>query len=274
MKISAFTIVFNAESTLPHNMLTLCVESMLPYVDEYFLVEGATRASGGHYFDGNTKSFTKDGRSNDGTTEVLRDLEAKYRKVKVIIGEGFWPGKTAMCNAASSLASGDYLWQIDSDEFYHQSDMEKIIHLLETKSPDEVDFYANHFTGGFNQVIDFTNGSTWGNDIPWRRIFKNTPGQSRWRSHEPPVYVNNGVPTCNGYVMDRNATRDMGIFLYHYSYVVKSQFEFKEKFYGNSEYAEAWKRYEATGIMDIFGIRPKLFTGEHPEIIKRKYLGG
>jgi len=160
----------------------------------------------------------------------------------------------------------------NSDEFYHPEDMEKIIHHLEDNPQlSEIDFYANHFVGGFNLVIDETNGAKWGNDLEWRRVFRHTPGKCRWLSHEPPVYLNQGFPTYSMQVCRREETLAMGIRLQHYSYVTESQFRFKEKFYRNPEYGKAWDRYMATGVMEIFGIRPKAFTGEHPAIIKEAY---
>jgi hypothetical protein len=272
MKISAMTIVFNTESILPKNMLKLCIENILPFVDEYIIVEGATKASYGHPFDGDTSFFTNDGKSNDGTIEVLQDLEKTYDKIKVIYSKGFWPGKTFMCNAASHMAQGEYILQKDADEFYHHSDMEKIIDLLKKHNPGQVDFYANHFVFGFDSCIDETNGKKWGNDIPWRRIFKHTPGKSYWMSHEPPVYNNQGFPT---YQWNNNISRDrtlsMGIKMFHYSYVVESQFRFKSKFFKNPEYDMVWDRYKDIGVKNIFGIEPKKFFGDHPEIIKQNY---
>jgi glycosyltransferase involved in cell wall biosynthesis len=245
------------------------------------IVEGATKASGGHYWDGDTSSFTQDGHSTDNTITVIKDImdERKDKFIALVQNQdpnGFWPGKTAMCNAASMIATGDYIWQIDSDEFYHQIDMEKIIGMLKLWEPHQVDFYANHFVGGFDKVIDETNGKNWGNDIPWRRIFRHVPSRkmppkSWWISHEPPVYVCDGVRTDAGNVVDKKKTLQAGIKLYHYAYVTESQFQFKEKFYGNPEYMKAWNRYKETGVMEIFGIKPKAFTGKHPKIIKEYY---
>jgi len=267
MKLSVMMLVFNTKSILPKNMLQLSVENILPFSDDIILVEGATKATT-HYFDGNTESFTKDGKSNDGTIDDLKDLERKYPdKVKVIYSKGFYNGKTEMCNECSKIAKNEYILQKDSDEFYHHKDMESIICVLENDKPDSVHFYANHFVGGFDKVIDETNGQRWGNDIPWMRIFKHIPGVSRWMRHEPPTYKPLGTN-----IISKDRTLSMGIKMFHYSYVHKPQFEFKEKFYGNPEYMRSWNRYEKTGEMEIFGIKPKPFIGEHPEIIEKNYI--
>jgi len=271
IKISFETIVFNAVSTLPKGMLELCIKNVLPYAHEIFIIEGATKAADGHYWDGNTLPFTKDGRSTDGTIEVISNLEKQYPdKIKVVIGNGFWPGKTSMFNSVEP--TGDFVWQLDSDEFYHQIDMEKLIGMLEAWQPHQVEFYANHFFGGFDKVIDETNGSVWGNNIPWRRIFKNIPGRSKWLRHEPPVYSIDGFPNERGFVIDREKTLHAGIKLYHYSYVIRNQAIFKDIFFKQNSYVTSWDGIQNDTNTTIFGVHPKKFSGIHPQIIQENYI--
>ena len=59
-------------------------------------------------------------------------------KVTIITREGFWPKKdelgrdrTPQSRAYAELAKGDFLWQIDIDEFYKADDMHKIISMLQ-----------------------------------------------------------------------------------------------------------------------------------------------
>jgi cellulose synthase/poly-beta-1,6-N-acetylglucosamine synthase-like glycosyltransferase len=161
MKITFGCIVFNILETLPENMFEYCIQNIYEYAHEIIIVEGATKAIS-HYWDGDTSTFTSNGRSTDGTIEYLYKLQEKYPKIKIIIGDGFWNGKTEMCNAYASIATGDYIWQLDSDEFYHENDIIKIIRLLDLQNPDSVHFYANHFFGGFNYVIDERCSTSWG----------------------------------------------------------------------------------------------------------------
>lgn len=267
MKISFQMILFNAISTLPENMLNLNIENILPFAHEILIIEGATKALNGHYFDGDTTEFTKNGRSTDGTIDVILALQEKYPdKIKVVIGDGYWNGKTTMCNTAAKIATGDYTWAIDQDEFYHQSDMEKIIKLLEDERPNRVDFWANHFFGGFDYCIDEREAG-WGNNPPWMRIFKHTPNYSYWISHEPPVY--RGCST--GHIIDRNRTLGMGIKLFHYGYVHYPQIAFKTKFYKNNQYPILWDMFQKDKSTKIFGSNVYKFTGDHPECIKGEY---
>lgn len=271
MKITMMSIVFNVLDTLPENMFELCIQNLYDSVDEIIIVEGATKSIT-HHFDGNTSSFTTNGRSTDGTIEYIKELEKKYSKIKVIIGDGFWDGKTQMCNAAAIISTGDYIWQVDSDEFYKKEDQVKILNLLETESPDAIHFFANHFFGGFDYCIDERSPNTWGNDLPWMRIFKNVPLKSQWSSHEPPQYICDGKVCNHGKVISRDKTLEMGIKLYHYSYVQESQIKFKDVFFAQyPNYQNFWNQFLVNKDMFIWGSKVNKFDDEHPEIIKNNY---
>jgi hypothetical protein len=271
MKITFGCIVFNILSTLPKDMFKYCIENVYDIAHEIIIVEGATLATS-HYFDGDTLSFTKDGRSSDGTIEYLKELQKKYPKINLIIGDGFWNGKTEMCNEYAKISTGDYIWQLDSDEFYKKNDQIKIIHLLEYEKPDAVHFYANHFFGGFDYCMDERN-SGWGNNIPWMRIFKNIPGKSKWLSHEPPQYFCDGLICNDGKVIDRDKTLKMGIKMYHYSYVCENQIKFKDIFFRQkSNYQNYWNDFIINKNTMIWGSKVYKFDGVHPDIIKNNYL--
>jgi hypothetical protein len=268
MKISLFTIVFNVIDILPKNMFELNIQNMYEYVDEIIIVEGATKSKG--KFDGDTTNFTKNGRSSDGTIDMLKEMEKKYDKVKIIIGDGFWDGKTSMCNAISNIATGDYLWQLDSDEFYKKSDIVKIKKLLEEEKPDSIHFFANHFFGGFDYCID-ERSNKWGNNTPWKRIFRHKKGCSYWISHEPPNYVCGDLLCDNGKIINRYKTLEMGIKMFHYSYVIYEQVVFKQKFFRNSSYIPLWNKFKDDKNTLIFGSKVNKFIGKHPKIIEENY---
>lgn len=273
MKISMMCIVFNILDVLPKNMFELCVQNMYDSVDEIIIVEGATKSLSG-YWDGNTTQYTNNGRSKDGTIDYIYDLKKKYDKVKLIIGDGFWNGKTSMCNEAAKIAIGDYIWQVDSDEFYKKEDQIKILKFLEEEKPDLVQFYANHFFGGFDYCIDERTSNGWGNGLTdWMRIFKNIPGKSYWLSHEPPQYICDGLECKKGKIITRETTLDKGIKMYHYSYVQKSQIDFKDVFFGQTpNYRNFWDTFQKNKNTLIFDSKVNEFDGEHPEIIKINYL--
>lgn len=270
VKITFGMIVFNAEKNLPNGMLSACIQNIYDFAHEIIIVEGATKAVN-HYFDGDTTSFTNNGKSNDRTLEIIKSFPDPLNKIKLIESNGFWDGKTQMCNEYSKIATGDYIWQLDSDEFYHHEDIETLISILEKKKIDAVHFYANHFFGGYDYCID-ENDNKWANQIPWMRIFRNVPGKSYWISHEPPNYVCDGTVCNNGKALTRDQTLALGIKLYHYSYVEIEQVKFKAIFYRNEKCLEEWNKFTANKEYKPFGCEINKFNGEHPSIIRSKYL--
>lgn len=271
MKITFGSIVFNILKTLPENMYELVIKNIHDIAHEIIIVEGATKATT-HYWDGDTLSFTKDGHSTDGTWDYLQELKLKYPKMKLIRNEnGFWNGKTEMSNAYASIATGDYMWYQDSDEFYHIDEMLMMIEILKKYKPDAVHFYANHFFGGFDYCLD-ERSTTWGNDIPWMRIFRNVPNKSYWLRHEPPLYVCDGLECNTGRIIPREETLKLGMKLYHYSFVSPSQITFKEKFF-HHEYISQWNNFLNDKTIKINGSPVFKFEGKHPDIIVQNYIG-
>lgn len=252
-------------------MFRHCIDNIYQFAHQVYVVQGATKAVT-HYWDGDTSYFTKDGHSTDGTLQYLYKLKQQYPKLNVITGQGFWNGKTQMCNEYAKRASGDYVWQLDSDQFYKKQDMKRIIKLLEQQSPDAMHFYANHFWGGYDYCMDQRQWDKWGNGLPWKRVFKNVPGRSSWISHEPPEYKYDDVICNKGKVIDRDTTLKMGIKMYHYSYVQQSQVQFKSKFYRNRDYISMWQSFKSNKQMKIFDRDTHKFWGQHPQIIRKNYL--
>jgi hypothetical protein len=115
LKITFGIIVLNGEPFTRY-----CLRSIYPFAYEIIVVEG------GHE---DTKSVcTPDGHSIDGTLDTLykfKNEEDVENKLTIITHEGFWPKKdelghdrTPQSRAYAERATGDYLWQIDIDEFY------------------------------------------------------------------------------------------------------------------------------------------------------------
>ena len=270
VKITFGMIVFNAEKNLPNGMLSACIQNIYDFAHEIIIVEGATKAIN-HYFDGDTSKFTNDGKSNDRTIEIIKSFPDPKNKIKLIESKGFWDGKTQMCNEYAKIATGDYIWQLDSDEFYHHEDIKTLLSILEKKKIDAVHFYANHFFGGYDYCID-ENDNKWANQIPWMRIFRNVPDKSYWISHEPPNYVCDGTVCNSGKILTRDQTLALGIKLYHYSYVEIDQVKFKATFYKNEKCLEEWNKFTTNKEYKPFGCEINKFNGEHPSIIRSKYL--
>lgn len=271
MKISFCMIVFNAIDSLPRDMLFSNIKRLMPYAHDMVIVEGATHAFTGNW-DGDTTGMTKDGWSTDGTRALLLNsykLPHWENKVNLVLASEFWDGKTSMCRKWQELATGDYMWQIDADEFYREEDIVRVIKMLEEHPYEEVHFKAHHFWGDFHHKVSKETDHLWGNDIPWKRIFKKHD-RGEWRLHEPPTYF----PTCESSdICTRDMTNAMGINLFHYSMVSRQQAEFKSKFFRNPDYLKMFDAWQYNHEIPLIrGTRTERFNGEHPEVIHKLYL--
>lgn len=269
-------IVFNAATVLPRGMMKACIMAMYPLVDEFIIVEGATeKLQAKSKFDGDARRWTTTGRSTDDTVAELFQLPDPSNKLKIFHSHGWWDGKTAMCNKSAEAATGDYIWHVDSDEFYHERDVPKILDILQRWKPDAMHFYANHFWGGFTDCIDETTGAAWGNDIPWQRIFRHQKG-GHWITHEPPDYQLPDGTICNkAKLIPRDMTLTAGIKLFHYGYVWRKQAEFKQYFFKNPAYLPLWDKWQMNKKTPLIrGATTVPFAGQHPaairELLKRK----
>ena len=150
VKISFGIIVLNGEPFTRYNL-----RSIYPWAHQIIVVEGACTSA----------KFVSDskGHSRDSTLDVLRRFQADEdheKKLIIITAEdeghpdGFWPGeKDEMSKAYAKRATGNFLWQVDVDEFYHENDMVEIIRYLEHSS-DTLSFPAFHFWGGIEFIED------------------------------------------------------------------------------------------------------------------------
>lgn len=268
MKIATGTLALNAASILPTGMLEAQLDQLYYIGDEIFITEGATKVTNNHYWDGDTTWLTVDGHSTDNTVDIIKNYSDPQKKITLIQKNGFWNGKTEMCNEWSKRTTCDYIWQIDTDEFYKKKDIDKIKQILEKYKPDAVHFFANHFWGSYNHCFDEKTGSGWGNNIPWMRIFKHTPG-SQWISHEPPNYMlANGTVCNNGRYIPREEMLRIGIKMYHYSYVTQKQKDFKVKFFKDYWLNDAWTNWQNNPNSIVKdGSYTVEFKDTHPEFI-------
>jgi hypothetical protein len=113
-RITFGVIVLNGE---PFTRYTL--RSLYPFAHEIIVVEGRRRG---------VNIATPDGHSRDGTLEVLRRFQAEEdpdRQGHDRDGRRRRPPRRVLARregraepAYASRATGDYLWQVDIDEFY------------------------------------------------------------------------------------------------------------------------------------------------------------
>lgn len=218
IKVTFGMIVLNGEPFVVANL-----RALYRFAHQIIIVEGASPHA--------AESATPDGHSLDGTLESIRSFianEDKLGKVSLVTAEdeghpnGFWPHeKTQQSQAYAKRATGDYLWQIDVDEFYSPQEMAKIIsYLAEHPKVNGVLFGAYHFYCGARYVVE--GGFIWHPQYQgecfgrYRRLFKWSPGWS-YAAHRPPTIVdaNGGEVTAVGLV-DCRAILGKSRAIYHY----------------------------------------------------------
>jgi len=220
-RISFGMIVFNGEPFVRYNL-----RALYPYAHEIIVVEGAAP--------GSSAIATPDGHSTDGTLQTLYDFkeqEDPENKVILIIKDGVWEGeKHEMSQAYANKATGDYLWQVDSDEFYMPEDIQVVGNMLnENPNITAVSFKMITFWGSINYSVD-----SWyllrGANI-YHRLFKWGAGY-KYLTHRPPTVEDaRGVDLRNVSWIRGEDMAKKGIMLYHYSLLFPKQVKDKSAYY-------------------------------------------
>ncbi len=166
-----------------------CLRSLYPFAHQIIVVEG------GHK---DTRSVaTPDGHSVDGTLSVLQRFKADedpQDKLEIVTRDGFWPKtdelgnhRTHQSRAYAERATGDYLWQVDIDEFYRPEDMKAVLSMLRDRPEvSGVSFRTRTFWGRPEYSVD--SWSLRRGQRDFHRLFKWGPGY-RYVTHEPPTVV-------------------------------------------------------------------------------------
>ena len=220
-KISFGIIVLNGEPFTKY-----CLRALYPFAHEIIVVEGAVRSA--------ADIATPTGHSRDNTLEILYQFQAEEDpegKLQIVVREGFWDEKDEMSQAYAARATGDYLWQVDIDEFYLPKDIETVMQLLRADpSITGLSFKNRHFWGGFDYVCNGWYFRT-GADV-FRRLFKWGEGY-QYVSHRPPTVFNaHGEDTYQLNWLDGQVlARKHNIYLYHYSLLFPKQVLEKSQYY-------------------------------------------
>ncbi len=226
-KVTFGIIVLNGEP-----LTRYCLRALYPFAHEIIVVEG------GHE---DTRAVaTPDGHSVDGTLDTLRRFcaeEDPEHKVTVVTRDGFWPKKdelgrdrTPQSRAYAERATGDYLWQVDIDEFYLPDDMRRVLEML----ADDPEISAM----SFRQLTFWGSPSIEAQSWRLRRGLGTVHRLFRWGTdyryvtHEPPTVVDalgRDLRTLKWIRSPQSAGRD--ILLYHYSMLFPWQVEQKVRIY-------------------------------------------
>jgi SAM-dependent methyltransferase len=271
VKVSFGIIVLNGEPFTRY-----CLRALYPFAHEIIVVEGASKHA--------AAVATPDGHSTDGTLETLRRFKAEEdseHKVQIVTREGFWSEKDEQSQAYAERATGDYLWQVDIDEFYHHDDLEKVLAMIAADPGiSGMAFHWKNFWGGFEYLVD-----GWGyRDIIRgiggnRRLFRWGKG-CRYVSHRPPTVIDEqGRDLCTLRWIGPDEIARHGIFCYHYGMIFPKQAEQKSHYYHSLQEQcrdmDQWRRDSFVGLRHPFRILHGMrspswlsrFQGTHPEVI-------
>ena len=264
--------------------LEACLKGVYNFAHQILIAEGSCPQA--------RFSARTDGRSSDNTVDLIKNFPDPDGKITLVASRA-WNHKDDMCNAIVPHITGDILWQLDLDEFYHPEDIDLVLSIME-ETPDFTAAYfpVYHFWHGFDTV---TCEGHW--ETPFKRIHRFGRG-SFWLSHEPPVLADvNGIPwESKGRTINFG---DYGVWLHHYSYVTEEQARWKAQFFLNyvpnapteeesdrvgmtrDWFERVWLAWESDpkGVEERYGTTPgiragktKPFTGEHPPVIREHSL--
>jgi hypothetical protein len=209
-----------------------CLRSLYPFAHEIIVVEGGHRDA--------RAVTTADGHSIDDTLAVLSrfvEEEDPDRKVQIVTRDGFWPKtdelgnhRTPQSRAYAERATGDYLWQVDIDEFYLPSDMANVLGLLAAdQTVTAVSFNTLPFWGGLGYVSDGWRWRRGGSEF--HRLFRWGPGY-RYVTHEPPtVRDDRGRDLRDLNWLNGDAMQARGVRMYHYDHLFPDQVRQKAALY-------------------------------------------
>lgn len=281
-KITFGIIVLNGEPFTRYNL-----RSLYSFAHEIIVAEGAAP--------GAASIATPDGHSTDGTLDVLREFKAREdpeNKLIIVTAEdtghpnGFWPGeKDEQSQAYARHASGDYLWQIDVDEFYKEEDIQSIIEILNSDAGvTQMNFIWLNFWGGFEYVVDglfLRNHYRYlGGGVP--RLFRWGPGY-QYVTHRPPTVVDaSGTDTRNGKWITGDKLARNAIYCYHYGSVFPDTVKHKMRYfsgqnwYGRDKFVD-WYDSNFVGICKPFRFHHVVdevswltrYSGTHPPQVQQ-----
>lgn len=272
IKITFGMIVLNGEPFVRYNL-----RSLYPYAHQIIVVEGANPSA--------AAVATPDGHSTDGTLDVLCDYknnEDSENKLIIVTAldegyqDGFWPGKIEMSRAYAKRATGNYLWQVDSDEFYNEEQRSRLITILAKTRPDAVSFpmitfwgSTKYITNSFYLVRD--------NAREYHRLFAWGLGYS-YATHFPPTVLDEqGIDVRRKRWLRASQLEAKGIYLYHYSLLFPKQVFNKVSYYKAREnndidiwedvvYRRLEKPFRAHNVYQHIGWLER-FHGKNPDSI-------
>lgn len=261
--ISFGMIVLNGQPFLPYNL-----RALYPFAKQIIVVEGAVVAA--------AALADAQGHSLDGTLEELRRFKAEedpQNKLEIVTRDGYWSEKDEQSQAYAARATGDYLWQVDVDEFYQPQDMTAVRQYLhDNPAITMLTFPHLLFWGAPEYVV--RGWYLMREQAYIRRVFKWGPGY-QYAAHRPPQ-----VRDAHGRDLARQspgggpAFLRRGIYMYHYSLLFPAQVERKSRYYEQATWspldrAGAWADETYRNLKNPYRVHNSY---QYPSWLQRNHL--
>lgn len=260
-EVNFLTIVLNG---MPFIQYHIEIFKNLPFKWHWHIVEGAAQlvkdtawsvATGGKL----VSKYHRDGLSIDGTSEYLDILKKEFpENITIYRKENgqLWEGKTEMVSAPlRNINKESLLWQIDADEVWTLDQFVKGRELFMLYPEKTAAYFMCNFFVGPDLVLQ--NYGSWGNNLTteWLRVWRFKPGD-RWLAHEPPSLMRlvnkQEVDLAKLNPFSHAHTESAGLVFQHYAYVIKSQIEFKEDYYGLKDLLIKWEKLNNTNNLPVY----------------------
>ncbi len=252
LPVHFFTIVLNGEPFIRYHEEML---RRLPFRWHWHVVEGVaalrhdtawSTATGGRVHDG----MHDQGRSNDGTSQYLDDLAARFPGQVTLYRKPpgqFWDGKREMVNAPlPSITEPCLLWQMDNDELWTVDQVVEVRRRFRAEPARGAAYYWCWYFVGPDKIISTRHNYAQNPAYEWLRTWRYQPGD-HWAAHEPPTLVRPqpgdakpvDIATLHPFTQDE--TESFGAVFQHFAYVTEAQLGFKEDYYGYRNARAQWR---------------------------------
>jgi thiol-disulfide isomerase/thioredoxin len=211
LKIAFNMIVFNGDYVLEE-----VLRAVYPFAYQILVAEGPVT-----YWQ--QQGYTC---SDDNTNEILHYFPDPDKKIVIHNGQYAEKHEQAQAALANIKPNADYLWNLDCDEVFKESDLKRLIDMLGKDRPASVGFPSKSFFGGFADTMGGFEANA-----EFRRVLKYEPG-AVWASHRPPCleYHPDTLLPSQAHVSAADNKR-VDLFMYHYSYVFPKQVKEKVQYY-------------------------------------------
>jgi hypothetical protein len=222
------------------------------------------------------KVYINEGKSTDGTRDILYDMQGRYGKDRLIIIERDWKHDRAFWAEERNflldkIPNSDYVLNIAADECFHERDFEtirKTLSFLENKK--SLQFFARHFYGTPDYVI---SGPAWAKVLT--KVWRNDTGirylNRQGGCADDPMWPNGAPAHFYNCVNNR-------VFVYHYGHARKpvavgiKNKKADDLYRGSDAYKDGSlpeiKEYDYRLEQFINKGGAKEFTGTHPKYMK------